>query len=317
MATESSHKAKITPKDFFLWAGAMVTLYVSTFSFIALLFIYIDYAFPNVLRYQPDPYASGLPYQMASLIVLTPVFLVIMRLIRRAIEDDASRYDVWIRRWSLVLTLFAAGATMVIDVIVLLNQFLSGQELTLGFILKTLIVFLVAGALFLHFLADIRGYWKARPDYARLIGIGVGIMIIIAIVSGFFIVGTPHDARLARFDTERTNDLSSIQWQIVNYWQSKEMLPETLAKLEDPISGFEAPTDPQTGEPYTYKKTGTLTFTLCAVFSRESFRFGEENTARPSAELLKENWEHGTGEVCFEREIDPELYPVREPTPVR
>ncbi|OGG63333.1 hypothetical protein A3D66_02635, partial [Candidatus Kaiserbacteria bacterium RIFCSPHIGHO2_02_FULL_50_9] len=161
---------KITPKDFFLWAGAMVSLYASVFSFIWLLFNYIDYAFPNVLEYRSDPYAGGMPYQMASLIVLVPVFLVLMRFIRRTIQSDPTRYDIWIRRWALFLTLFAAGASMVVDLIVLLHRFLSGQELTAGFILKVLVVLLIAGVVFLHFLADLRGYWKQKPDKARMVG---------------------------------------------------------------------------------------------------------------------------------------------------
>ena len=67
-------RAKTTPKDFFLWAGAMITLYASIVAFITLLFNYINFAFPDPLQYMGDPYSGGIPYQMASLIVLTPVF---------------------------------------------------------------------------------------------------------------------------------------------------------------------------------------------------------------------------------------------------
>ena len=42
-------KPKVTPKDFFLWAGAMLSLYVSVFSLLSLIFSYIDRAFPDAL----------------------------------------------------------------------------------------------------------------------------------------------------------------------------------------------------------------------------------------------------------------------------
>src|SRR3569832_1115032 len=61
---------------FFLWAGAMLFLYISIVAFITLLFGYIDYVFPNSLNYYPsNPYDNGISYQMAMLIVLVPLFL--------------------------------------------------------------------------------------------------------------------------------------------------------------------------------------------------------------------------------------------------
>src|SRR3989344_410312 len=153
-------KPKVTPKDFVLWFGAMAALYGGVVSFISLLFEYIDTAFPNPVTdpyYYYDPYFSSISYEMASLIVLTPVFLVLMRFIRRSIAEDPSRNEIWVRRWALFLTLFLAGATMVIDLIVLLHTYLQGEDLTTGFLLKVLTVLLVAGLGFMHFMADIRG----------------------------------------------------------------------------------------------------------------------------------------------------------------
>jgi hypothetical protein len=305
---------KITPRDFFLWAGAMISLYVSVFSFIWLIFGYIDYTFPNVLVYQPDPYASGMPYQMASLIVLVPTFLVIMRFIRRTIAADPTRYDIWVRRWALFLTVFAAGGSVVIDLIVLLHRFLSGQELTTGFLLKVLVVLLVTGAIFLHFLSDLRGYWRTKPDKAKLVGYGAGLVVIAAIVAGFFIIGTPQDARAMRLDNQRVSDLQGMQWQIVNYWQQKERLPGTLAELQDPISGYLLPRDPETGESYGYRAVGSLSFELCGTFAREgqgTNYYGPRPLAFPEKGISPEldSWQHEAGQECFARTIDPDRYP--------
>src|SRR5882757_7208799 len=106
-------KPKVTPKDFFLWVAAMIALYAAVVAFISLLFSYLNYAFPDPLSYYSgDPYSSGISYEMSSLIVLFPLFLVFMRVIRKAIQADASRAEVWIRRWAIYLTLFIAIATI-------------------------------------------------------------------------------------------------------------------------------------------------------------------------------------------------------------
>jgi hypothetical protein len=101
---------KVTPKDFFLWLGAMIALYGSVISLITLLFQYINYAFPDPLEYSyVEPYSSGIRFAMASLIVLVPLALVLMRLLRRDMETIPEKKDLWVRRWALVLTVFVGG----------------------------------------------------------------------------------------------------------------------------------------------------------------------------------------------------------------
>src|SRR3989344_4870795 len=131
-------KPKVTPKDFFLWAGAMIALYGSVISFMTLLFQYINYAYPDPLTYYySDPYSGSMRFAMASLIVLVPLTVVLMRVIRNDIARVAEKADLWVRRWALVLTVFVAGATVVGDLIALVNTFLGG-DLTTRFVLKVL-----------------------------------------------------------------------------------------------------------------------------------------------------------------------------------
>lgn len=305
-------KPKITPKDFFLWAGAMVSLYGGVIAFIGLLFNYIDYVFHDPLKYYVNPYSSGMPYQMASLIILAPLFLILMRIIRKTIREDASRAEIWVRRWALYFTVFAAGVAVIVDLIVVLTSFLAGDAITTAFALKVLVVLLVAVGGFLHFISDVRGYWQLHPRRVNAVNYSTGIAVILVILAGFFIVGTPRQARLVQYDTQKVDDLQNIQYQIVNYWQSKGKIPETLDELHDPLTGFIVPTDPQTDEAYTYTKTGTLSFSLCTDFNSESLEM-QVRSIPVSYGITNANWEHAAGHVCFDREIDPELYPVREP----
>ena len=300
---------KVTPKDFFLWAGAMIALYSSVFAFIALLFQYINYAYPDPLTsYYIDPFSSGIRFAMASLIVMVPVSILLMRVIRKDIEAVPGKAELWIRRWALVLTIFIAGFAVVGDLIMLINYFLGG-DLTTRFVLKVFVLLLVAAAVFMHFLADLRGYWVRFPSRAQMVGWAAGALVILSIIAGFFIMGSPSQVRLYRFDSEKVNNLENIQWQIISYWQQKQSLPASLAELEDPISGWIIPQDPQGGA-YRYEKKGNLQFELCADFNAETRKGmdGQSVPARPYGSM-DSNWQHGEGETCFDRTIDPERYP--------
>ena len=310
-------KPKVTPKDFFLWAGAMIALYVSVFSLLSLIFSYIDRAFPDALDYYYDPYSSGMRFAIASLIVLFPLFLILMRFIRRDIAATAMKADLWVRRWALVLTIFIAGATVAGDLITLVNYFLGG-DLTTRFVLKVVVVLLVIGGGFLHFLADIWGYWIQYPERARMVGWGAGAVVLASIISGFFIMGTPGQVRLYRFDDQKVNDLQTIQYQVLNYWQLKEKLPDSMGQLADPLSGWTLPIEPQGGT-YRFEKTGEMSFSLCATFNAETQENSMTN-GRPipvsmplsgakGPDLETQPWTHGAGETCFERTIDPQRYP--------
>jgi hypothetical protein len=127
---------------------------------------------------------------------------------------------------------------------------------------------------------------------------------------------------LVQYDQQKISDLQNIQYQIVNYWQRKEILPAKLSDLEDTISGFKVPVDPQTGEKtyirinyeYNIKDATTLSFELCTTFNKDS-NFGSKSDipAIPlsyySGNGINENWQHSAGRYCFERTIDKQLYP--------
>ena len=311
--------AKVTPKDFFLWAGAMLTLYVGVFNYIALVWDYTDYVFPTLRGYYGNPYQNGVSWEMASLIVLVPVFLLLMWLIRRDIAANSARRELWVRRWALFLTLFVAGVTAVTDLIWVLYAFLNGSDVTTQFLLKALVVLLVAAIGFMHFIADLWNYWEQFPRRNQYVAGGVLVLVFITIVTGFFVVGTPGQARTYTQDLQRVTDLQTIQYQIVNYWQHKQALPAKLADAQDSLSNITLPTDPVSGQSYEYQATGSTSFRLCATFGALS----QDNTVNYSVPVpaglggpgTNENWQHGAGRVCFDRTIDPQLYPpVTTPT---
>jgi hypothetical protein len=105
-----------------------------------------------------------------------------------------------------------------------------------------------------------------------------------------------------------------IQGEIIDYWQNKEALPSSLDNLKNDISGFIPPRDPETGTAYEYAILEPLKFKLCATFKYPSPYKADQNRATPVMApyyygLTNEVWNHEAGLKCFERTIDPELYP--------
>lgn len=310
-------KVKITPKDFFLYIATMATLYVSVFSFLALLFGYIDTLLPDKLNYYVIDFSSGtIRFSIASLIIIFPTYLTLTKIFNRDIRKNPEKKNIWIRKWLVYFTLFVSGITIIVELIRIINEFLGG-DLTAQFALKVIAVIVVTGLVFGYYAYDLKGKWEREVKKAKIIGWITAFVVLSTIVSGFFIIGSPRTQRLLRFDAEKIQNLENIQWQIVNYWQLKETLPKALSDLEDPISGFVAPRDQQTGEEYSYKIISELAFELCARFNKESVGNAIINDVRVAKSfpikpvklgVENSNWSHREGEVCFERTIDPDIF---------
>jgi hypothetical protein len=309
--------AKVSPKDFFMWLGAMVALVISVTSIIALWFEYIDQLTNSVVASGYDPYSEGIRIAIACLIVMFPLYVFFTRLLNQDIRKHSEKEHLWVRRWLIFLALFISGLTIAIDLIVLINTFLSGEELTAAFLLKVLTVFVVVGGVFTYYLQDIRGIWRTKEKTARVIGVTVSLLIFISIFAGFFIMGTPHMQRLLRFDRDRISHLENIQYAVTDYYRNKQELPQTLEDLEDPLDMRFIESDPETGDAYTYRILETdldenPKFEVCATFSTASPKLEEgiDISNWRIRELVQQNeqWYHEVGETCFEREVDPDKY---------
>ena len=146
-------------------------------------------------------------------------------------------------------------------------------------------------------------------------------VVAISIVAGFFVLGTPQAERLKKLDDTRISNLQDIQWQIINYWQTKKTLPENLDLLVNETQGTRPPVDPETQSVYEYKilDSKKLTFELCATFAAENSSMANESQPKViygpyGQEPAQWNWQHKIGRTCFERTIDPDMYPPN-PTP--
>ena len=309
------NKTKTTPRDFFVFIGAMVALYTGAVSLINLLFEIINASFPDALNFSYDNFSSGMRWSIASLIIIFPIYIFLSWFINKDLTANFLKKNLGIRKWLTYLTLFVAGAAIITDLIMLINTFLGG-EITARFAFKILAVLVVAGTVFAYYLYDLKRDASQKSSKIKLLAWTVSFVILVSIVGGFFIMGSPFTLRMKRFDERRVNDLQNIQYQIVNFYQRKGSLPNNLDELKDPIAGFNIPLDPANAVSYGYEKVSDLGFKLCADFSLASdAQIDSKNVTMPvpvflGNDYLNENWRHNSGKQCFDRKIDKDLYPI-------
>lgn len=320
---------KLSPQFFFLAIGSLVTLIASVSAFLNLVFSTLDHVFPDVLtasyQYGYVSYSfDAMRSALAVLIIVFPVYLLLNRLWQRTILKGMSHWDEIVRKWIIYLILFLASITVIVDLVTLVRYFVSG-EITIRFILKVVVVLVTAGMVGWYYvgrLGIVRGkHWD------RLLLIKSIVLVLVAIVWSFSVMGGPGSQRDLRLDQRRIEDLQSIQWQVISFWQQKEKLPESLEEFKNPISSFMVPQDPEfeKGMTYEYNKLEDKKFELCATFAaplpkgwveNSKSGFGGEMPMRdiavssmPYPGGMNESWDHQEGRTCFERTIDPDLYP--------
>ena len=313
---------KNLPKDVFTHLLSIITLYISCIGLITLLFQYINLYFPDALNpiYSYTGIADSIRWAMAALFIVFPVYLGVMKMLDNEYQSAPEKRELKIRKWLVYFTLFAAAVIIIGDLITLVYNFLGG-DLTMRFTLKILTILAVIGEIFAYYLLDLREKLSGKSKQMFLWG--TVAVVAVSVIFGFFTAGSPLKARLYRFDEQRVSDLQNIQYQVVEYWIQKQVLPKSLDTLKNDITGFVPPADPETNLPYIYKinndgsakqaASGEPTepsFDLCATFNLSSFDALNIPKSAPAQyyEPYQQNWNHEQGEKCYTRTIDPELY---------
>jgi hypothetical protein len=264
--------------------------------------------------YMPDPgettwrWVTSLRYGIASVVVSFPIFLFMDRLISRETQRNPGQRISPVRRWLTYLTLFVASASMVVDLVTLIVRFLSG-DLTLRFGLKVLIVAVLAGVVFIHFLRDLRQDERApsvehpsrkpgRTAYAVLIS-----AVLVIIVFGFWTAGSPMKARLHVQDNQRITDLANISRNVQLYFRNQGVLPGKLSDCDvNPETFINQKTDRVTGNAYLYRVIDDTHFEVGAVFDLPTPEDGPKAPVRSAPGITIGDpgfWDHGAGRHTF------------------
>jgi len=149
-----------TPKPYlparqaFVYLVSFIALYITAFSFGSLLFAFINNAFPDPVSFG-DRGIGSMRTALASIIVAFPLYLFLMRQLKKAEKQDSEQRESKIRKWLAYLTLVIAAGILIGDLIAVLSGLIGG-ELGIRFFLKALTIFAITGSIFGYYLWDLR-----------------------------------------------------------------------------------------------------------------------------------------------------------------
>ncbi|GGE58876.1 DUF5671 domain-containing protein [Actibacterium pelagium] len=149
----------VSAKEAFLYGLMFVSLAVTAVHLVILGFELADNWIPDPAHTYGYYSRSTVRWSISALIVFFPMFLWLNNLIGKAVKKDEGKRRSGVRKWITYLTLFCATLTLLSDLIVVIHAYLNG-DLTARFFVKSTIVAVVAGLIFLYF----RGEMKEAED---------------------------------------------------------------------------------------------------------------------------------------------------------
>jgi hypothetical protein len=296
-------------RDAFFHLLTFASFYTTAISLVSLFFTYINRLFPDAAfqqyGYNTNYDLSGIRWSIAALIVAFPIFLGLSRFLLNEMRMNPEKAWTGVRRWLTYLTLFIAAAALMGDFITLVYMLLEG-EITIRFILKVLVVLLVAGGTFYYYFVSLRiaHNQPKASTFHRSFAIGATVVVLIAIIWGIWLTGSPLSERERKFDERRVEQLRAISNEIRSITLGKNIsrptdeielerpLPQTLQEVVD-NAVYQKPviTDPETGAAFEYSVQDATHYQLCAVF----------NAIRD--EQFDIFWNHPAGRHCFDVDV--------------
>lgn len=149
-------QAYLSAREAFFYLLFFILLSIVAFNLGSLLFALID-------RAVQDPLANGNYYfgsvesqingAVAGLVVAAPIFFWLARILLKTRRINPALQRSRIRKWLIYVSLVIAGCVLVGDAISLVYSFLSG-ELSTRFVLKSVVVAAISGAIFGYFITN-------------------------------------------------------------------------------------------------------------------------------------------------------------------
>jgi len=290
-------RASLSAREAFLYLVMFASLYFATWHLGSLLFDLINIAWPDAAdpNYAWRSSDSSLRWSCAALIIAFPVFAFVSWFVGRDVARDPIKRLSPVRRWLTYLTLFVAAAVLIGDLTTLVFNLLGG-ELTTRFVLKVVVVGVLAGSVFGYYLQDLRreeGAGPGRMWSGRGWLIGANVAVLAALVAAFFVMRTPMEARQTRQDQRRIEDLTALKAEIEGWTRRTGELPSTLFELSQQPGARVNLADPFDAQPYEYQVVNARRYQLCATFVTDSAAIAD------AAVYAERQWRHPRGRHCF------------------
>ena len=128
----------------------------------------------------------------------------------------------------------------------------------------------------------------------RLLAIVASVVVAATVAAAVVVIGSPAAQRELRIDRHRVQDLQQVAHLLDLYVRRHGRLPPDLQTLAWQPGQRVAIADPVDGAPYGYEPVDARRFRLCARFATD--------TARTRDVATPDEWSHGAGRHCFDRE---------------
>jgi hypothetical protein len=125
-----------------------------------------------------------------------------------------------------------------------------------------------------------------------LLGVAA-VVVLITVVAGIMLVGSPAAERRRQADRRRVEDLQRVARAADVFWTRHGQLPASVADLEQEKL-IAAVRDPETDAAYEFREVGANVYELCARFQGDS--------ADEAPDGGDGFWRHARDRQCFRLE---------------
>ena len=295
-----------SPRDAFLHLLAMAMLYTAAIGTGVILFRFVERLLPAPGDTAGFGRSDTLRSAAAALLVSLPILAIVHRTIDREMRANPASRIAPLYRVLAYLSLLVTALVMAGDLVCVIVGFLSG-DLTLRFILKGIVVLLLAGGIYLWYSSDMRreesladapggnAALPPPPAWREWLFRAGAAVACVSMVAALYAAGSPFRQRLLRLDARRVDALQTIQRNVNVYHERERGLPASLDALAAAPETFLADAvDPVTKTPYGYERVDDATYTLTATFDLPS----PPDQDRPPWER-DGFFRHGAGEQTF------------------
>jgi uncharacterized protein YacL len=246
--------------------------------------------------------AYALKFAISAIIVSAPIFFISTWQINKNLFLGLLDKNSGIRKWLTYLILFASSVTIIGYLISLIFNFLNG-ELTIKFILKTVVVIIISGIVFSYYFYDIKRkiIEKTKSKITQIYFYSSIIIIIATLIAGYFFVESPQETRNKKQDYMVIEKFSDLEKAINSYYSSKKKLPENFEKLLSNgfIQSANKTENSKTKEKFEYKIISEDIYELCANFKTSN----KNNYQTDNYRYLDDQWPHNKGYQCIKKPI--------------
>lgn len=132
----------------------------------------------------------------------------------------------------------------------------------------------------------------------RLFALLATVLVVIGVLTGFWLLGSPNRQRQIRLDQQRLNDLFQIALYL-HQQAEQSLLRDKTVNLPTSLSANNRQTDPISNQPYQYRRLDNTKYQLCAEFATES----DTDKLRDFSSTNQDFWQHPSGRHCFQLDV--------------